>query len=272
MKASEEGDGEMEKESAGARKRGTLARTRATAAARAAAPRFWAFSRPGGSRQAATVGSDANALGEARAFRKQAVAPRAAVVRGAVPGQDGGFACRRRWPAWRWGSCRYYAVYRIMEIADGASGGEGGAGAWEAGGAGGLPAAAAAYVARQGAVRRLDLAFARVGLHDPRASCGATSRPSSCARRWARYRARASADQKRVHRPHRGHRAAACAYDPELSGSFLLAAGLVAWLAAIDWRMALACVATVPAGLVVFAGGLSAFNRMYAAYVKRATA
>lgn len=54
---------------------------------------------------------------------------------------------------------------------------------------------------------------------------------------------------------------------PELSGSALLALAIAAWLVLIDWRIALACLVTVPLGLAVFAGGLSSYNRMYAAYM-----
>ena len=54
---------------------------------------------------------------------------------------------------------------------------------------------------------------------------------------------------------------------PELSGNVLLAAAIAVWMALIDWRIALACLVTVPIGLVVFASGLGAYNRMYAAYM-----
>ena len=54
---------------------------------------------------------------------------------------------------------------------------------------------------------------------------------------------------------------------PELSGSMLLALGLAAWLVAIDWRMALACLVSVPIGLAVFASSLKEFNARYAAYM-----
>lgn len=54
---------------------------------------------------------------------------------------------------------------------------------------------------------------------------------------------------------------------PELSGNVLLACAIAAWLVAIDWRLALSCLATVPVGVIVFAGGLSAYNKMYAAYM-----
>lgn len=54
---------------------------------------------------------------------------------------------------------------------------------------------------------------------------------------------------------------------PELSGNVLLAVGIVAWMALIDVRIALACLVTVPLGLAVFATGLSTYNRMYASYM-----
>lgn len=54
---------------------------------------------------------------------------------------------------------------------------------------------------------------------------------------------------------------------PELGGSLVLAAGLAAWLVAIDWRIALACLACIPVGLAVFASSLKDFNAKYAAYM-----
>lgn len=54
---------------------------------------------------------------------------------------------------------------------------------------------------------------------------------------------------------------------PELGGSLVLAAGLAIWLVAIDWRVALACLASVPVGLLVFASSLKEFNAKYAAYM-----
>lgn len=54
---------------------------------------------------------------------------------------------------------------------------------------------------------------------------------------------------------------------PELTGSLLLAAGLGIWLVVIDWRMALAALVCVPAGLLVFAASLTEFNKMYAAFM-----
>lgn len=54
---------------------------------------------------------------------------------------------------------------------------------------------------------------------------------------------------------------------PELSGNALLAVAIVAWMAVIDVRLALACLVTVPVGLIVFAGGLGTYNKKYAAYM-----
>lgn len=54
---------------------------------------------------------------------------------------------------------------------------------------------------------------------------------------------------------------------PELSGNLLLAVAILIWMAVIDWRIALACLATVPVGLVVFASGLGAYNKMYASFM-----
>lgn len=56
---------------------------------------------------------------------------------------------------------------------------------------------------------------------------------------------------------------------PELSGSIALAIGLAIWLFAIDWRIALSCLVTVPIGFLVFASGLSTYNKMYAAYMEQ---
>lgn len=58
---------------------------------------------------------------------------------------------------------------------------------------------------------------------------------------------------------------------PELTGSLLLAAGLAAWLVAIDGRMALASLVCVPVGLLAFASGLREFNAKYAAYMAEST-
>ncbi|MCI7438292.1 MAG: ABC transporter ATP-binding protein/permease [Coriobacteriaceae bacterium] len=54
---------------------------------------------------------------------------------------------------------------------------------------------------------------------------------------------------------------------PELTGSLLLVVGLAAWLVAIDWRIAIAALACVPLGLLVFAPSLKEYNARYAAYM-----
>lgn len=56
---------------------------------------------------------------------------------------------------------------------------------------------------------------------------------------------------------------------PELSGNALLTLCIAVWLVAIDWRFALACLASVPIGLVVFGGSLAAYNKMYARYMEQ---
>ncbi len=56
---------------------------------------------------------------------------------------------------------------------------------------------------------------------------------------------------------------------PELSGSLVLAVGIAVWLFAIDWRLALSCLVTLPIGLLVFATGLATYNKMYAAYMEQ---
>lgn len=56
---------------------------------------------------------------------------------------------------------------------------------------------------------------------------------------------------------------------PELSGSLALVVAIAVWLFAIDWRIALSCLVTVPVGLLVFASGLAAYNKMYAAYMEQ---
>ena len=161
----------------------------------------------------------------------------------------------------------FYAVYRIMEIVMGASGGEGGAGAWDAA-VPWIAAAAAAYVASKvlfGVSTLLSHVSAYTILAQLRRDFAAKLMRASL----GTVQGKSIGQIKNVFIDRiEGIEPPLAHMIPELSGSFLLAAGLVAWLAAIDWRMALACVATVPAGLVVFAGGLSAFNRMYAAYVE----
>ena len=264
MKASEEGDGEMEKESAGAEARRARADAGGGAGGCAAAS---GRSRDRSVRaKAATVGSDANAAAKrarpesrpwlfvllsyaGRCRGKMAASLAASVVSVAM------------------GFVPFYAVYRIMEIVMGASGGEGGAGAWDAA-VPWIAAAAAAYVASKvlfGVSTLLSHVSAYTILARLRRDFAAKLMRASL----GTVQGKSIGQIKNVFIDRiEGIEPPLAHMIPELSGSFLLAAGLVAWLAAIDWRMALACVATVPAGLVVFAGGLSAFNRMYAAYVE----
>lgn len=54
---------------------------------------------------------------------------------------------------------------------------------------------------------------------------------------------------------------------PELSGNGLIGVGIIVWLACIDWRLALACLVTIPIGMAVFAAGLASHHTMYAAYM-----
>lgn len=54
---------------------------------------------------------------------------------------------------------------------------------------------------------------------------------------------------------------------PELGGNALIALAIMVWMVTIDWRIALACLVTVPVGLLVFATGLGTYNKMYAAYM-----
>lgn len=55
---------------------------------------------------------------------------------------------------------------------------------------------------------------------------------------------------------------------PELSANLLLAASIVAWLAIIDWRIALACLATLPIGLAIMGVGMQGYYKMYDGYLK----
>ena len=266
MKASEEGDGEMEKESAGAEAR----HARADAGDGGGPGGCAAASGRSRDRavraKAATVGSDANAS----AKRARSESRPWLLVLLSYAGR-----CRGKMAASlaasvasvAMGFVPFYAVYRIMEIVMGASGGEGGAGAWEAA-VPWIAAAAAAYVASKvlfGVSTLLSHVSAYTILAQLRRDFAAKLMRASL----GTVQGKSIGQIKNVFIDRiEGIEPPLAHMIPELSGSFLLAAGLVAWLAAIDWRMALACVATVPAGLVVFAGGLSAFNRMYAAYVE----
>lgn len=55
---------------------------------------------------------------------------------------------------------------------------------------------------------------------------------------------------------------------PELSANLLLALGIALWLVAIDWRIALSCLATLPIGLVIMASGMQGYYKMYDRYLE----
>lgn len=54
---------------------------------------------------------------------------------------------------------------------------------------------------------------------------------------------------------------------PELSANMLLAVAIAVWLVLIDWRLALAAVATVPITLLVMAFGMQSYYKMYGGYM-----
>ena len=56
---------------------------------------------------------------------------------------------------------------------------------------------------------------------------------------------------------------------PELSANVLLAVAIAVWLVAIDWRIALACLATLPVGLLIMAFGSAGYYKMYGGYLAR---
>jgi len=56
---------------------------------------------------------------------------------------------------------------------------------------------------------------------------------------------------------------------PELSANLLLAASIAAWLVAIDWRLALSCLVTLPIGLAILGVGSRDYYRMYGGYLSR---
>ena len=56
---------------------------------------------------------------------------------------------------------------------------------------------------------------------------------------------------------------------PELSANLLLAVSIAAWLVAIDWRLALSCLATLPIGLAILGVGSQGYYRMYGGYLSR---
>ena len=56
---------------------------------------------------------------------------------------------------------------------------------------------------------------------------------------------------------------------PELSANLVLAVAIAIWLVAIDARLALACIATVPIGIVILAIGSGGYYKMYAGYLEK---
>lgn len=56
---------------------------------------------------------------------------------------------------------------------------------------------------------------------------------------------------------------------PELSANLLLAIAIAAWIIAIDWRLALACLATLPIGLLAMAIGSRGYYKMYGGYLAK---
>ncbi|SEP01066.1 ABC transporter ATP-binding protein [Denitrobacterium detoxificans] len=54
---------------------------------------------------------------------------------------------------------------------------------------------------------------------------------------------------------------------PELSANLLLALAIVVWFVVIDWRLALACIVTVPIGLLVLTLGMQGYYKMYDGYM-----
>jgi len=56
---------------------------------------------------------------------------------------------------------------------------------------------------------------------------------------------------------------------PELSANVLLAVAIAVWVITIDWRLALACLATLPIGLLIMAFGSAGYYKMYGGYLAR---
>ncbi len=56
---------------------------------------------------------------------------------------------------------------------------------------------------------------------------------------------------------------------PELSANLLLAIAIVIWIITIDWRIALACLATLPIGLLFMAIGSRGYYKMYGGYLAK---
>lgn len=56
---------------------------------------------------------------------------------------------------------------------------------------------------------------------------------------------------------------------PELSANLLLAVVIAIWIILIDWRLALACLATLPIGLAIMVIGSGDYYKMYGGYLAR---
>ena len=56
---------------------------------------------------------------------------------------------------------------------------------------------------------------------------------------------------------------------PELSANLLLAVVIAIWIILIDWRLALACLATLPIGLAIMTIGSGDYYKMYGGYLAR---
>lgn len=56
---------------------------------------------------------------------------------------------------------------------------------------------------------------------------------------------------------------------PELSANLLLAVVIAVWIIFIDWRLALACLATLPIGLVIMTIGSGGYYKMYGGYLAK---
>lgn len=54
---------------------------------------------------------------------------------------------------------------------------------------------------------------------------------------------------------------------PELSANLFLAVAIAAWLVAIDWRIALACLVGVPIGFLIMGVGMQGYYKMYGGYM-----
>ncbi len=56
---------------------------------------------------------------------------------------------------------------------------------------------------------------------------------------------------------------------PELSANMLLVVAIAVWIIVIDWRLALACLATLPIGLIIMAIGSGGYYKMYGGYLAK---